>query len=116
VQVGIGSEKSILNRIFRVSRIAQDAVGSSVQRQQATSQNLFELPSCSLFTWNFIAFVIPAVRICLLHAVFLQFRESPRDQRIDSFLFPNLKLSVNHSLVSADSSLRGELVLSQRAL
>jgi hypothetical protein len=69
--VGIGSEKSVLNRILGVSCIAQDAVGPSVQRRQATSQNLLQLLSYPFFIWNSLALLNPDVCIDALHAVFL---------------------------------------------
>ena len=86
VQVRIGSDKSILNRVLCVSCVAKEVVCPSVQRLQAISQDLFQLLS-PFFPWNFIAFVTPGVCICVLHRVFLNPCENPRDLSIESFLY-----------------------------
>jgi len=57
VQVGIGSEKGILNRVFCVGSITQDALCPSVQWGQATSENLIQLLSHPLFTSNCFALI-----------------------------------------------------------
>jgi hypothetical protein len=114
--VGIGSEKSILNCVLRVGCVAEQAVCPSVERREATSHNLFQLLSCLPFTWNFIAFVIPDVCICVLHALFVNPSKALATRVSIASLFPNLKLSpLNHLLVSPDSYWRAELGLSIHA-
>jgi hypothetical protein len=114
--VGIGSEKSILNRVLRVGCVAEQAVCPSAERREATSQNLFQLLSCSRSTWNFIAFVTPDVRVCVLHALFVNPSKVLATRVSIASLFPNLKLSpLNHLLVSPDSYWRAELGFSRGA-
>jgi hypothetical protein len=114
--VGIGSDKSILNRVLRVSCIAEQAICPSVERREPISQNLFQLSSCSRSTWNFIAFVTPDVCISVLHALFLNPSKVLATRVSIASLFPNLKLSpLNPLLVSPDSYWRAELDLSTGA-
>jgi hypothetical protein len=114
--VGIGSEKSILNRVLCVSCIAQNAVCPSIQRRQATSENLLQLLSGHLFTSNFLAFVRHAVCVSVLHALFPNPAKvfATRASIATSF---ELEFGPFHRLlVSLDSCLRGELVVSPHML
>jgi hypothetical protein len=72
VQVGIRCEKGILNGILSVGYIAQDAVCSSVQRGQATSEDLLQLLGRPLFTSNILLLVNPVACVSILHALFLR--------------------------------------------
>jgi len=87
VQVGIGSEKSILNRVLGIGCIAQDAVRPSVQRGQAAGENLLQLLSRPLFTSDFFTFVGPAVCVSALHALFPHPAKVFANPRTDCFLF-----------------------------
>jgi len=88
----------------------------SVQTRQATSQNLLQLLSRLSFICKFLALLTCDVCIGVLHALFLN---APNSSRLAYRLLSLPKLEIepfNHLLVSPDSCLRGELVLSLHAL
>ncbi|MFY9743978.1 MAG: hypothetical protein WA252_19275 [Candidatus Sulfotelmatobacter sp.] len=67
VQVRVSRKKGILNRIFCVSRIAQDPIGPSVKRWQTVGQNLPEFLTHDL-PRNFAEFDSLDSCVCALHA------------------------------------------------
>jgi hypothetical protein len=74
IQVRISCKKSVLNRIFGVRCIAQEAIRSSVERWQAAGQNLPEFLTHDL-PWNFGGFASLDGCVCTLHARALLSRE-----------------------------------------
>jgi hypothetical protein len=114
--VGKGSEKSILDRVLCVSCIAQEAVCPSVQRGQATSENLLQLLSRPLFTSNFLAFVRPAVCVSVLH---VSFSQSAKVFATRAMIASSSELEFgpfNRLPASLDFCVPGELALSLHAL
>jgi len=113
--VGIGSEKGILNRVFCVGSITQDAVCPSVQWGQATSENLIQLLSRPLFGSNYFALIRHVV--CVWHALFLPILRKVFATRASIASSSKLELNpFNRLLVSLNSCLSAESVVSPHAL